>query len=285
MVISNTKESGFNFLILINFSENSYKALDYLIKLVKTVGGKIEIYCIINPSDMEVSDNQIAALRSIQTEKKRIERKLISIVEMIELEGIKTCSSYSIGNIKSELKQKLIHAKPDVVVIGKGEGFTNWMLNYLINEYKESVLILGSESNFLKGTKITIGYNTDTLDKYNFQLISKFCQLSETPLTLLKVVNPLEKNNYLKTTNIPSVSDQSDLFFRFEYKNSSNVANALLEDASSCKVELLSIGRSKYRNPIFQRFFNNSTTLKIAKDIKIPLLIMSKKEITSMNKV
>ncbi len=285
MVISYTKESGFNFLILINFTKTSYKALDYLIKLVKTIGGKIEIYCIINPSDMAVSDNQIAALRSIRVEKKRIERKLNSIVEMIELEGIKTCSSYSIGSINSELKQKLIHTKPDVVVIGKGKGITNWMLNYLINEYKESVLILGSESDFLKGTKITIGYNTDTLDKYNFKLISKFCQLSETPLTLLKIVNPLEKNNSIKATNIPSVSGQADLFFRFEYKNSSNVANALLEDASNCKVELLSIGRSKCRNPIFQRFFNNSTTLKIAKDIKIPLLIMSEKEKTSTNRV
>lgn len=285
MISTNTKESGFNFLILVNFSETSYKALDYLIKLVKTVGGKIEIYCIINPSEMAVSDNQIAALRSIQAEKKRVERKLNSIVEMIELEGIRTSSSYSIGNIRSELKQKLIHTKPDVVVIGKGEGITNKMLIYLINEYKESVLILGSEADFLKGTKITIGYNTNTLDKYNFQLISKFCQLSETPLTLLKIVKPLEKNNSLKITNIPSVSDQTDLFFRFEYKNSSNVANALLEDASSCKVELLSIGRSKYRNPFFQRFFNNSTTLKIAQDIKIPLLIMSKKEITSMNRV
>ena len=285
MATTHTKESSFNFLILINFTETSYKALDYLIKLVKVVGGKIEIYCIIDPFSIADNDNQVTALRSIQTEKRRVERKLNSIVEMIELEGIKACSSYSIGNLKSELKLKLRQAKPDIVVMGKGRGVTNWILNYLINEYKESVLILGNESDFLTGNKITIGYNSKTFDQYNFQLVSKFSQASEIPLTLLKVISPLEKEDAITMSNIPPVSDQTDLYFRFEYQSSSNVASALLENTSSGNVELLCIGRSKDKHSFFRHLFSNSTTFKIAKNIKIPLLIMSRKNETKTKDV
>jgi hypothetical protein len=282
MVYTNTKNPELSFLILLNFTETSYKALDYLIKWVKIINGKIEIYSIIDPVGIADSENQITALRSIQEEKKRVERKLSSIVEMIELEGIKASSSYSIGNLKSELSLKLTQSKPDVVVVGKGKGFTNSILNYLINDYKESVLILGSESNFLKGTEITIGYNSDTFDKHNFQLVSKFSQASEIPLTLLKITNSLEKEEPIKMSNIPPVTDQSDLYFRFEYKNSSNVAGALLENVSKGNVELLCVGRSMCKNSIFQYLFNNSTTFKIAKNIEIPLLIMSRKNETTL---
>lgn len=277
MFTYSTKESEFSFLILFDFSNASYKALDYLIKLAKTVDGEIEIFCIIDPSGIADSDNQVAALRAIQTEKKRIERKLNSIVEMIKLEGVETCSAYSIGNLKSELKLKLAQAKPDIVVMGKRKKGANRLLNYLVNECQEAVLILGQESKFLKGNKITIGYNDDTLDKYDFQLISKFSQLSQTPLTLLKITSPLEKEDLIKLSTIPPVSDQIDLFFRFEYKNSSNVANALLENATDSNAELLCIGRSKFKNTLSQYFFNNSTAFKIAKNIKTPLLIMSRK--------
>ncbi len=277
MFNSSTKKHGFDFLILVDFTEPSYKALDYLIKLVKTVGGGIEIYCMVDLSGVADSDNQITALRSIQTEKRRIERKLSSIVEMIELEGIRAASSYSLGNLKSELKLKLVQAKPDVVVVGKENGGTDWLLNYLINSYNGPVLILGDQSDFLKGAKITIGYGPDTLDKYDFRFISKLSQVSETPLTLLKVTSPAEKEGSSAASNMPPVSGQSDLYFRFEYKNSSNVASALLEDASKSNVELLCVGRSDCKNSISRLFFKNSTTFKIAKNIKVPLFIMSKK--------
>ena len=107
-------------LIFINFSKASYNALDYVIKLVKAAGGKIELHYIINLSEIGYTENHFVSVRSINELKYKARKKLNSIVEMLELENIDVKSSYSIGYFETELKRKLAKNGSDkTVVVGK----------------------------------------------------------------------------------------------------------------------------------------------------------------------
>ena len=118
--IKEQKESELlNYLVLMDFSEASYKALKYIISMAKLLGGKIHVFHIGNANKMVTSDNQVVALRDLRLETRKIEKKLKSILEIIAAEDIQATCNYTIGNIISELKIKIAGIKPDLVIIGK----------------------------------------------------------------------------------------------------------------------------------------------------------------------
>ena len=77
-MVDDTKKtaSGNDFLVFINFSKASYNALDYTIKLVKAVGGSIEVHYIINPEEIADSENHFVAVRSINELRYKARKKL-----------------------------------------------------------------------------------------------------------------------------------------------------------------------------------------------------------------
>jgi len=265
------------FLVLIDFSEDSYKALDDLIKLVKEIGGSIEVFSILSPLGIMDKENQITALRTMDMEEKRVERKLNSIVEMIELEGIKANSSYSIGNVKSELKLKLIKSQPDVMVLAKKGNFANGVLHFLINEYKNAVLILGNAQKFFRGNSIAIGYEDKTFNFQDFQLIYKISRATEIKMTLLRTVasSGIDHSTGKSDWIIENIPDKA--YSSVNYHSNSDLTGALLKNSLSKDVVLLCIGKNLSKKALFRNPFKNSTTFKIVKNTRVPLLIMGVK--------
>lgn len=263
------------FLIVVDFSEPSYKALNYLIKLVKVVRGNIHVHCVAEPQDIMGSDNQIAALRSIDSHKKSIENKLNSIIEMIELEGINVKGSFSFGHLHSELEEQLNDTSPIAVVIGQMKsGVLGKATEYLLYQFQGNLLIVSDQSEFMTGANIAIGCSNKTLKISNLNLVSIYSRLTKTPLLLLEIGESTMEVSEFNTSN----QLHEELVIQYKNDKRSNVIEGLKTFVETNNVELLCIGRTKNKGSLFGRIFKSRNTMvKMVGNSKVPLLIMANK--------
>ncbi len=280
------KNIKYEFLVLMDFSESSYIALKYAISLAKITDSKIHVYHVGNPGKIAVSDNQVAVLRAFESENKKVEDKLGSIVEIITTEGIQAICHHTIGNIINELEKLIDQVNPDLIVVGKKKEklrFSGKLTNFLLNKYSGSLLIVGKEIAFQTGTKISIACNGNTLYQYGPQIVSKIDHHTKAPLTLVNVQKLSESNEKLDLPKIWQSFYTMNLNINIEYQNNSSVILGLIEHISEKKIELFCIGRGKYKNTFLNRIFNNySTPYEIIRRVNIPILIMGTKPTRSL---
>lgn len=271
--LTRNENIGFTFLIVFDFSNTSYKALDFLIKLVKTVGGSIEILCVVEPIDVVAGDNQIAALGAIAERKHDLKIKLNSIIEIIELEGIEVKTFITIGHVHLELESQLTKTNPFSVVIGEiKSGALGKATKYLLNKFKGNLLIIRKESQFLNGSNIVLGCNRNAISSCSLDFAAIYGRLTNKQLVLFNAEEP--QNNSLTKSN----QLNSDLPVKHKENRAPYFMSDLKKHVAKNNVELLCIGRNKIKKTFFDRIFkSHNAMLKTIENFNVPILIMENK--------
>ena len=279
MMDNQTVKTRYNLLVLTDFSDVSYAALKYAISLAKSIKSTIHVCHIANPGKIVESDNQASVLRDLETKTKKIEQKMGAIIDMITAEGINSIPYYSMGNIICEFEEQIEIINPDVVIIGKKIGnlsLSGKITSYLMNEYSGSLLIVGRESEFQNDTKISLGCNNSTLDRYDPHMLFSLDRQTKAPLTLLNVKN---LNGSGKEIIVPQTWWKSiyeiDRDIKFVYEKDSRVVDGMLNYISRNNIGLLCIGKGKPRN-FFQKMMskNTSKVSEVINKVQIPILVM-----------
>ena len=266
-----------NYLVLIDFSEASYHALKYTISLAKSIKGNIHVCYIGNPSIIENEENQIAALRELNTETKKIKNKMGAIVEMIIVEEINAIPHCSFGNIIDEFKALKHLIQPDVVILGKKAAInpklSGKLTSYLLNEYEGSLFIIGEESTFQEETEIYVACNENTLETYSPNLILSINKQTKAPLKLVNI----KKEDSTEKINVPKIwresLDKTEQIIDLEL--SPIVSGGLFHYLKTKETALLCIGRGK---PVkfLERFLSTKTSIvsDVTHKIHTPILVM-----------
>jgi nucleotide-binding universal stress UspA family protein len=273
----NTKMNH-TFLVLLDFSKASYKALKYTISLAKLLKGEIHVMYVANPMDLVYSDNPAIAIRDIEFDTRKNERKLKAITEIIATEGIEATSCYSIGNVISLFEERVERTKPSLVIVGKKlekSKFSGKLSSYLMNNYKGSLLVVGEESEFQIDTKISLGCNVNTLNLSNLEILHTLNTYTEIPLTLVEVKNTIDSNPQKNLPEGWKSLYEKDQNIQFECQNDSTVVNGLVNHVSQNKIKLLCIGRGKPKGFLERLFLNQGTTAsKVVNKINAPILVL-----------
>jgi nucleotide-binding universal stress UspA family protein len=272
---SNSKQ---RFLVLMDFSEASYIGLKYAISLSKLLKAEIAVLHVASPSKMMDSYNPSVVARAINADTIKNQRKLNSIKEIIETEGIEATSHYSIGDKIDKLEEVVKETNPDLVVIGnkgKKSKFSGKLTGYLMRKYAGSLLLVGDENEFQPTTKISLGCNGDTLSKSNPEMIFSLNKHTETPITLVEVKDSIDSNPQKDLPNGWKSLYEMDKDIQFECQNNSNVVTGLVNYISQNNIKLLCIGRGKQKK-LMQRMFSNQNTIaaEVADQVNIPILVM-----------
>ncbi|MEJ6736559.1 MAG: universal stress protein [Flavobacteriales bacterium] len=270
-------KTEYNYLVLTDFSEASYSALKYAISLAKLIKGNIHVCHIANPSKIVQNDNQVAAIRDITTETKKIEKKIGAIVEMIMAEGINAIPYCSIGNIIYDFEELVTQLKPDVVILGKkpeNPKLSGKITSYLINEYLGSLLIVKEDDVFQNSTKISVACNNNTFDLYDPKLIFSLNNQTKLPLRLLNIK---QKNGSFEEITVPQTWRESsyEIDQNIQLEQHATIVDSIVQQITNNDTELLCIGRGKSRNYL-QRMFSSrpSTLLDLVNKIHTPILVM-----------
>lgn len=271
-------KTEYNYLVLTDFSEASYNALKYTISLAKLIKGNIHVCHIADPSSIVKDDNQVAALRELTIETRKIEKKISAIIEMIQAEGLNAIPYSSIGNIINEFKELNTIIKPEVVIFGKNieenPKLTGKLTSYLMNQHEGSLFIIGQDSVFHNDTKISVACNENTFDLYEPNLIFSLNNQTKSPLKLLNIK---DFNNSSKKITIPKTWGKSsyELDQDIHIEQNSTVLDGLLHCVTNSNTDLLCIGRGKPRNYIQRVFSINTTTVSgLVNKVQTPILVM-----------
>ncbi len=280
-MIATPVKTEYDFLVLTDFSDASYKALKYTISLAKLIKSSIHLCYISNPGKIAENDNQLAAMRELSLETGKVKRKMRSLVEIITAEGINAIPHSSIGNIVGEFEDYIEVINPDLVVFGKKKEnpkLSGKITNHLMNKYAGSVLIIGGDSEFTSDTKISLGCNNETLNRYNPNLLFSLNRQTKSPLTLLKIKNGSNSNEQIQLPVTWGKSDNGkEQHLDFVYENDSVISQGLLDHLSKNNTDMLCIGRGKSKN-MMQKVFANSSNIAsdVIQHVDIPILLMGK---------
>lgn len=132
-------------------------AVEAATKLVKTTGGKIELFYSLNGDKFLTSENPIVAMRSITQTENKINETLLSLEGIIKQEHVKVESSFSYGPLKNKLRDR-INETPDMTIVLSKNNFkkvSRWK-NSAIKNSKGDILILGKNSTFLTPTDVQL---------------------------------------------------------------------------------------------------------------------------------
>jgi nucleotide-binding universal stress UspA family protein len=277
-IIQNKKNEYYDLLVLMDFSESSYISLKYAISLAKITQGNIHVCHIGNPEKIVESNNQAAALRAIESNTKKVENKLASIIEIITTEGIQATCHHTIGNIINELESVLDVVKADLIVVGKKKEkskFSGKLSDYLLNNYSGSLLITGMDGVFKFDSNISLACNENTLRQYPPVLVNKIERNTTSSLKLIKVKVPVDSNWEIDIPKSWQSFYTINLNIQFEHEEASTVVNGLINHINKNKIDMLCIGRGQQRSFLQRLFTKKATTIsKIVNKTNIPVLIV-----------
>lgn len=262
-----------SFLFLIDFSKESYKALDYLIKFTKTINGAIELFYVSETIDSGQETNSLNVLDLVYKEKNQITKKLKALKEIIEIEQINVITTHLFGNLKLELELRLKSKLQTVVIFKNQKGTLGKSVDYLLNHYKGNVLVLNSYSKFRAGNTIAIGCDEQSLKSCDLKLPTLFSNLSQTPIIILQS-NELDDVTVSSSYKFPTKQNVEVYYKTINHKR---MLDGFKEFINNNNVELLCICRKESNDSLLQRLLKSrKTTNEIVNSIKTPLLIMGK---------
>ncbi|MCF6360803.1 MAG: universal stress protein [Cyclobacteriaceae bacterium] len=264
-------------LVLIDFSQNAYKALKYAISLARVIDGKIILLYVASPRDAENTDIPSIALRAMDIDKSKAEGQLGSIIEMIEAEGLAVEYINTVGNLYSKITEYANLFSPNVIVLGKSnleEKSLGGITEFLLNQNNDNVLIIDSDNEFNEDTQISVECNENNLSGYNTNFL--YCLNENTNLPIYLFVNKKERGE--KEFSLPqNWLDIQNSNHKICYKSNPyfSVESSINSHIEEKKIDLVCIGRKRMKTSFLSSFFNKAnTTTNIIKSTHKPILIM-----------
>lgn len=237
----------YKILVLSDLKKNASNTLKSTVSLAKMIGGDIKFFHVKKPIDIVEKDNQLSAMRSINSEYAATEKKIKQLLRPFsENYDTQIQSSFSFGNVKEEIEKCMNEYQPDIIVIGKrkmnplrivGDQITQFVLK----KFKGTVMIASDQNTLEPNKEISLGMlNGTTNDISHIDFADDLIKNAQLPLKSFKIIKnseALEKN--------PTPATQKVVEYVFE--ESDNVNKNLANYLSKNNINLLCVNReSKY---------------------------------------
>ncbi|WP_062062354.1 universal stress protein [Aquimarina longa] len=248
-------KSKYRFLVLFDQTKSSYTALNDAVNMAKVVNAGIDILYVKSPIEVARHDNQIAVMRTMNTERATSKKKMQKLVNTIaDLENIPIIYSFTFGNVITEIQKHITRTQPDVVVIGKrknkivnflGDGLTS----YLLKNHKGNILISGNEKNLKSYHNVSLGFLDDISISNEVEITQDLKKNSIKPFSLFKIKktnNLSEKGDSEKESPALEVTTNTTVF---EFEEGVDNSSSLSKYIEKNNVGLLCIKRTKEWKP------------------------------------
>ncbi|GAA4278635.1 universal stress protein [Aquimarina mytili] len=233
----------YRMLALTDLSKSSMTILKNAAQLAKAIGGKIEVFYVKAPADVVNYENQFSAIRAIQEDSRRAQKRLKTMVRKIEKEeNIKITFQIAYGNIKNAIQEKISKTKPDIVLLGRRKSklvnfLSNGITKFLLNECPANVLIAGEDDKFYSYDDTSLGVYGDVLQKDGIEIINDLNQKNSNPIRFFSIRNT--KNT---KKNIPQHRNTKEKV-SYIFSEGTNALDGITSYVSRTNMQLFCISR------------------------------------------
>ncbi|MGB5436505.1 MAG: universal stress protein [Maribacter sp.] len=238
------KTNKYKIVVLSDLKDTIQTILKSTVSLAKMIDGEIEVFSVLKPTEMVEKENQLSAMRSInsvQTKSNSALRK--TIAPLAQEYGVPINYSFAVGNVKNEIARYFEKHKPNIVVLGKrktkpyqllGDGITS----YVLNRYSGTIMITNHKNVLEPNNALSLGILNGSGSLMNKPLTSELMAFSDKPLKNFKFI---KDSNMTDTTQ--TLSDKRTVDYVFNH--SDNALNNLTNYVAKNKINLLFIDREK----------------------------------------
>lgn len=271
------KDTSYRFLVLMDFSESSYHALKYAVSLSKLFPVHIQLFHVVTA--IEKDDYQLNLQKMVIPKVEKAMKKLDAIVDIISADGISVSYEFSFGNLLIELESQLKKCKPDLVVVPKRNlenKVSKKILNFFVNKYSGSFLVVGKELEFSGNTKMAIAFSSKNFKNYDWNTVFEINKHTENELRLLHVLKSGTVNpDYLQGSWKKFLKNETDV--ELNLVNNKSISTGVLDSIKEKEIEFVGIGRGHPSSSLFNLGLSKKGIVSnVINKLDIPVFVLGK---------
>ena len=266
------KKNKYKILLLADLKGSTENIIRNTIGLAGILDAEIELFHVRKPTEIVDQENQLASMRTISRKHVSTAKKIQNLLDKVSAKyNVTIDSSFSFGNVKSEIEKHINNSKPDIVVIGKrrrsplsisGDNVTD----FIIKTFKGSILI-ASDKNIIDPLKgFSLGLVNDKGNSIEMDLARELIGQSRSPLRSFKIVDSIGNTK----TEVNSAGEQA-VEFVFE-KNDNSIKN-LSKYLIKNDINLAYLNRAESNTGL-----KGNTMMDIIRKIEIPILLSNEQQ-------
>ncbi len=234
----------YKIVVLSDLNDSALTAIKSAVSFAKMIDGDVEVFSVKKPNDIITAENQLSAMRTINTQYTKTDKKMQNLINPIAAEhGISITYSFVFGNTKSEISNFIEKRQPDILVLGKrkltplkfiGDGITQ----YVFNTFKGEIMIVSDENALEPNKKISLGTLNNLGPLVDLKFAKDLMANATKPLISYKIVK-----NSRATEEVAKPASKEMIAYVFEH-NESSIKNLSAYLAKN-NVNLLYLNRTK----------------------------------------
>ncbi|KKN32628.1 hypothetical protein LCGC14_0811980 [marine sediment metagenome] len=258
-------------MVLSDLSSTTKETLKTTIEVAKIIGGEIQVFSVKRLTEVVDVDNQLSAMRSINTEHSVIDKKLKKMIDSISgSQDITISYSFAFGNIKNQISRYIDEKAPDIIVLGKRKNkplsfIGDSITEFVLTTFEGPILIASDKLTWEPEQKLSIGILNGCSPSQSTRFASDLMLKVKKPIKSFKFVNDSEGS---ETQNI--LQEEQMVEYAFDYTK--GAINGLSKYVSQNKVDLLFLDRES-NNLNSQTTLETSDIRHIINKSKVSLLI------------
>lgn len=262
------------YFVPVDFSESSYKAVQYAIMLTQFFDGSIYLFHVIDAHEIAESDNPIVVTRSITRLTSEAKKKIDSIYEMIRESGIEVSVETSFGKAVHEIPKHSRLIKADYVVIGK-DHLISVFSTYSIKWITQPVFVVPESADTNAPHNVLLATDLKPLKANgirNFlELINKTCGV----FTLLYVTQKSLYNGHEHAILKRAEQLRKIIGIKtdFSLQKHHNITEGILDFSNENQVDLLCT--IKRKNNFLSKLFSRSVSTELVNETNLPVLVLN----------
>ncbi len=230
----------YKILILSDLKKGTHTTVKSAVSLSKIVGGKIEFFHVKNASDIVGKENQLSAMRNINKEYVKTEKKIKKHIQPLSKEfDTEINFSFAFGSVKEEISKYLKEYQPDIVVLGRRKRrvikvMGDYITPFVLKQHKGPVLIAAEDHVLEPHQDISLGLFNNEKDQLNIDFADDLLNSIQKPLTSFKIIkdeSELDKGS----------KDEDQI--EYVFNQTDGVVKKLSSYLKKSKVDLLCVNR------------------------------------------
>lgn len=188
------KDNIHKIVVLTDLNSSIKTTLKSAVSLAKMIGGRIEMFSVMKPTDIIGGDNQLSSMRAINDKHTKLDKKMKRLTDPISKEfDVDIQYSFAFGNIKNELNDYIKASQPDIIVLGKrkpgafkliGDSITQFVLNTF-----DGVVMIAADKNALEPNKeLSLGVMNSLESSVQIKFADALLEHTKVPVKLFKIV-------------------------------------------------------------------------------------------------
>lgn len=235
---------NYKIVVLADFSLTDETTIRSSVGLAKMIHGDVSIFGVKRPTDLVNKENQLSAIRNLNQDYNKTNKKMKKLVSSLSKEHkVNVDYSYTVGNVKNEIRSFIKAQQPDIVVLGRKKSsyfkfFGDGIIKFVLDIFDGVVMVAGNQNILDLNREISLGLLNETIPSSNLEFAENILANAKKPLKTFNIVN---KTSEVSSNPTPSTKETVEYTFEHNDNAIANLSNYLLKN----DIDMLYIDRAK----------------------------------------